>query len=87
MNLHTNLIGDKGVAAIGEALKVNGSLTSLDVRDNKIGAVGAKALGEGLKLNGSLKEVRSERAHALPSRLSGCAVSRAAEPRAQRYRR
>ena len=31
LNLRSNPLGPEGAAAIGEALKVNGSLTSLDV--------------------------------------------------------
>ena len=54
LNLQTNKIGAEGAAAIGEALKVNGSLTSLDVRSNNIGPKGAAAFGEALKVNGSL---------------------------------
>ena len=50
----------EGINAIAEALKLNGSLTSLDVGDNEIGAEGAEAIAETLKLNGSLKEVRSQ---------------------------
>ena len=67
LNLYGNDIRSKGAAAIGEALQLNGSLTSLDVRSNNIGPKGAAAFGEALKVNGSLKTVRSASAYALPS--------------------
>ena len=54
MILGGNRIGDEGATAIGEALKLNGSLTSLDVGANDIEDEGAKAICEALKLNGSL---------------------------------
>ena len=57
LNLVGNDIGDKGAAAIGEALKLNGSLTSLVVGWNEIGAQGAEAIAEALKVNGSLSSV------------------------------
>ena len=44
LNLGINRIGAEGAAAIGEALKVNGSLTSLNVGDNKIGKEAALEL-------------------------------------------
>ena len=40
--------------AIGEALRVNGALTSLNLRETSIGADGAAAIAEGLKVNGAL---------------------------------
>eukprot|EP00966_Prymnesium_polylepis_P234828 5431507-Prymnesium_polylepis.1 len=56
--LNHNNIGDQGATAIGEALKVNGALTSLWLIDNKIGVQGASAIGEALKANGALIELR-----------------------------
>ena len=47
-------IGDQGAIAIGEALKVNGALTSLSLRANRISDEGATAIAEGLKFNGAL---------------------------------
>jgi hypothetical protein len=43
-----------GITAIADALRVNGSLTSLNLRENWIGAEGAKALAPALAANGSL---------------------------------
>ena len=54
MFLHGNYIGSEGAAAIGEALKLNGSLTSLDISLNSLSNNGAVAIAKGLKLNGSL---------------------------------
>ena len=42
---------------------MNGSLTSLDVKDNRIGAEGAKALGEALKVNQTLQSVKYAASH------------------------
>ena len=39
-----NDIGPEGAAAIGEGLKVNGSLTSLDVSSNRLDAASKKLL-------------------------------------------
>ena len=49
--MNYNNIGDEGGKAIGEALKVNTSLTKISLRGNKIGDEGAKAIGEALKVN------------------------------------
>ena len=49
-----NNIGAEGGKVIGEALKVNTSLTEIDLQYNKIGDEGAKAIGEALKVNTSL---------------------------------
>ena len=54
VKLNNNSIGAEGAKAVADALGVNGSLTSLDLRENEIGDDGAKALGEGLTVNGSL---------------------------------
>ena len=53
--LNWNNIGVEGAKAIGEALKVNTSLTKIYL-DN-IGDEGAKAIGEALKVNTSLTEI------------------------------
>ena len=75
LDLHSNKIGPEGAAAIGEALKVNGSLTSLEVGHNRIGPDGAAAIGEALKVNGSLKTVRSASAHGRPYDLTARCVA------------
>ena len=55
MDLSYNVIGDDGAAALGECLKYNKSLTTLNSSDNEIGDDGAAAaLGECLKYNKSL---------------------------------
>ena len=53
----SNKIGDEGGKAIGEALKVNTSLTQISLEGNKIGDEGGKAIGEALKVNTSLTEI------------------------------
>ena len=45
------------VKAIGEALKVNTSLTKINLYENNIGDEGGKAIGEALKVNISLTEI------------------------------
>eukprot|EP00944_MAST-04C_sp_MAST-4C-sp1_P011864 g11864.t1 len=53
INLNRNNIGDEGAKAIGEALKVNTSLTLILLSSNEIGDEGGKAIGEALKVNTS----------------------------------
>ena len=48
MLLPDNNIGDEGTKAIGEALKVNTSLTHIDLCENNIGDEGKRAIGEDL---------------------------------------
>lgn len=48
-------MGDGGVHALAEALKVNTVLQMLDLRYNSVGAEGADALAEALKVNTSLQ--------------------------------
>jgi hypothetical protein len=57
IDLAYNNIGDKGVKAIGEGLKVNTSLTFIYLCYNNIGDKGAKAIGEALKVNTSLTSI------------------------------
>jgi Leucine Rich repeat len=47
-------IGDAGVSALAEALKVNNALTTLNISDNSIGVDDASALAEALKVNNAL---------------------------------
>ena len=55
LNLSSNTnIGDKGAIGLGEALKVNASLTMLNLSSTNIGDEGAIGLGEALKVNASL---------------------------------
>ena len=51
LNLHVNSIGEKGAAALAEALKTNMALTSLYVYGNSIGDKGARVLAGALKTN------------------------------------
>ena len=46
-----NDIGKEGAKALAEALKVNTTLTSLNLDNNKIGKKERKALGAALKIN------------------------------------
>merc|ERR1712217_388073 len=50
-------IDDKGAIAIADALKVNASLTELDLADNLIGSEGAIAIADALKVNTSLMDL------------------------------
>ncbi len=58
--MYNNDIGNEGVSAISEALKVNKSLTTIgnnhksDLSNNNIGDDGAVAISEALKANRSL---------------------------------
>ena len=54
---YLNNIGDEGAKAIGEALKVDTSLTSMYLLHNNIGDEGGKAIGEALKVNTSLTKI------------------------------
>ena len=56
-NQSANAVGAEGAKAIADALRVNGSLTSLDLMVNDIGAEGAKALADALRVNGSLTKL------------------------------
>ena len=51
LDLNSNSIGAQGAAAIGEALKVNGSLTSLDVSGytNNLNAASKELLRDTVK--------------------------------------
>ena len=46
MNLKYNGLGPEGGKAIGEALKVNASMTSLNAQNNQLGSEGEEALRE-----------------------------------------
>ncbi|KJE90896.1 hypothetical protein CAOG_009498 [Capsaspora owczarzaki ATCC 30864] len=50
-------IGNDGAQAVAEALKVNTTLTHLELRENQIGDVGARAIAETLKVNKTVMEV------------------------------
>ena len=54
---HGNRIGDKGVATIAGALKVNGALMTLNLLENEIGPAGASALVDTLRVNGMLAKL------------------------------
>ena len=55
--LDWNKIGAEGAKAIGEALKVNTSLTEISLGGNNIGDEGGKAIREALKVNTSLTKI------------------------------
>ena len=57
LNLANNKLGDEGAEAIGNALKVNTTLLTLNFNLNKIGDIGAESLAVGLKFNTSLKSM------------------------------
>ncbi|KJE97699.1 hypothetical protein CAOG_07803 [Capsaspora owczarzaki ATCC 30864] len=58
LSLERRQIGDEEAKAIAEALKVNKTLTYLDLHNNQIGDVGALAFAEALKVNKALAEIR-----------------------------
>ena len=47
--LNGNQIGDAGAAALADALRVNGALTRLDLRNNKIGEDSKSKLREAVQ--------------------------------------
>ncbi|CAF4576767.1 unnamed protein product [Didymodactylos carnosus] len=51
LDMSDNAISSEGGKAIGEALKVNRTLTTLYLRSNQISSEGGKAIGEALKVN------------------------------------
>ena len=55
--LNNSSIGDEGAVALGEALCVNASLTSINLYKNKIHQEGAVALASALKVS---KQVSSQ---------------------------
>ena len=55
LNLVLNKIGAEGAKALGEALKLNGSLTSLDTRSNDISGEAAQQLAEATLGSASLE--------------------------------
>ena len=57
INLFFDRIGDEGAKYVAEALKVNTSLTEIDLGWNNIDAEGAKYVAEALKVNTSLTEI------------------------------
>ena len=52
--LNNSSIGDEGAVALGEALRVNASLTSINLYKNKICQEGAVALASALKVSKSV---------------------------------
>ena len=58
LNISWNGFGDEGAKMVGEALKFNSSLESLDLSNNRIGAKGVFALADGLGNNNTLKTLK-----------------------------
>lgn len=54
LDLHHINFGDEGAKYISEGLKLNTSITELNIDENNIKDEGAKYISEGLKLNSSL---------------------------------
>ena len=52
--LSKNNIGSDGAKMIADALKINQTLTLLDINENNIGDDGAKQIADALKINYSL---------------------------------
>ena len=51
-----NNIGATGATALAEALKVNSTIITLNLRNNNIGDTGATALAEALKVNSTITD-------------------------------
>ena len=73
-----NVIGSIDRAALADALKVNKTLTTLDLQHNKLGAKGAQAVASALRINKTLttlnlgdNDIGDVGAEALASRLRG----------------
>jgi len=56
-NYYGNQIGDEGAKVIGESLKLNSTLTKLNLKSNEIGYEGAKVIFESLSLNSTLTQL------------------------------
>jgi Ran GTPase-activating protein (RanGAP) involved in mRNA processing and transport len=56
ISLYQSKLGDEGMKALAEALKVN-NVQHIDLSDNQIGDEGAKALAEVLKVNTSIRSI------------------------------
>ncbi|KAL0242942.1 hypothetical protein GEMRC1_005505 [Eukaryota sp. GEM-RC1] len=77
VNLEDNSIGDEGARALTEAVKVNASVTGIDLGFNyRIGDEGTRALAEALKVNAAVtsivlseNSIRAEGARALAEAL------------------
>jgi hypothetical protein len=52
-------LGDEDAAALADALKVNSSVTFINLEDNQIGNEGALALADALQVNISSDDCRS----------------------------
>jgi hypothetical protein len=81
LNFCSNQIGDEGALALGEALKLNSTLTYLQLGQNNISNKGALALGSALESNPVLtslslasNKIGNEGALALRSMLSNPAL-------------
>jgi hypothetical protein len=49
--IYARQLGIDEVKALADALKVNSTITSIDLRNNNVGVKGAKALADALKVN------------------------------------
>jgi hypothetical protein len=58
LNLRSNRLGPKGVAALAKGLKRNSTLQSLDLSGNELGPNGGTALAEGLRGNTTLQSLK-----------------------------
>jgi Leucine Rich repeat len=50
-------MGDKGAKALAEVLKVNKSITEINIGENQIGDEGARALADAIKVNRTLTKI------------------------------
>jgi len=57
LDVSTNKIGDRGMSALSDALRLNAGLQSLKIGFNRIGTLGCESLFEGLKSNHYLQEL------------------------------
>src|SRR3990167_5808111 len=57
LDLSMKVLSDTDLKELAEALKVNSTITTIDLRSNKIDAAGAQALAEALKVNSTITTI------------------------------
>ena len=75
VNLDFNEIGDAGATQLADALRVNATVHTLDLRSNSIGEAGATQLADALRVNATL--------HSLSPTLDSLALELGPHPKAR----
>ena len=57
-SLGWNNLGAEGGAAIAEALKINKTITSINLSKTRVGAEGGAAIAEALKINTTITNIK-----------------------------